>query len=107
MFQAKNENHKKWFSQFKVIVKGDDPELIEGKPAPDIFIIAAKRLGFEPKNCLVFEDAPSGVEGALAAGMNVVAVPDNHLDKNYYKNASQIITSLSEFNPVYWGLPKY
>ena len=107
MFEAKNEKNEKWFSQFKIIVKGDDPELIEGKPAPDIFLIAAKRLGFEPENCLVFEDAPSGVEGAIAAGMSVVAVPDPNLDHNYYKNASQIITSLNEFKPEYWGLPKF
>ena len=107
MFEAKNEKNEKWFSQFKIIVKGDDPELIEGKPAPDIFLIAAKRLGFEPENCLVFEDAPSGVEGAIAAGMSVVAVPDPNLDHHYYKNASQIITSLNEFKPEYWGLPKF
>jgi len=107
MFDAKKETHKHWFSQFKVIVRGDDPELIHGKPAPDIFLIAAKRLGFNPESCLVLEDAPSGVEGALAAGMNVVAVPDPNIEHNYYKNASQIITSLNEFDPEFWGLPKF
>mgnify|MGYP001342426956 CR=1 FL=1 len=106
-FEAKYENHKKWFSQFNLIVKGDDPELKEGKPAPDIFLIAAKRLGFEPVNCLVFEDAPSGIKGALAAGMNVVAVPDPHIEDHYYNNASQVITSLKKFDPENWGLPKF
>ncbi len=107
MFDAKKEKHKKWFSQFNVIVRGDDPELIEGKPAPDIFLIAAKRLGFAPSSCLVLEDAPSGVEAALSAGMSVVAVPDSHIDHYYYNNASQVISSLNEFDPKYWGLPKF
>ncbi|GIT63351.1 MAG: hypothetical protein Ct9H300mP21_08970 [Pseudomonadota bacterium] len=45
MFEAKFEKHKKWFSQFAQIIKGDDPELKEGKPAPDIFFLAASDLG--------------------------------------------------------------
>ncbi len=46
-----------------------------GKPAPDCFTAAAERLGVPPANCLVIEDAPSGVEAATAAGMRVVLVP--------------------------------
>jgi pseudouridine-5'-monophosphatase len=107
MFEAKYEKHKKWFSQFKQIVRGDDPELKEGKPAPDIFLLAAKRVGVEPAQCLVFEDAPSGTEAALSAGMSVVVVPDPNMDHSYYKNASQIIPSLKDFDPECWGLPKY
>ncbi len=107
MFEAKFEKHKKWFSQFAQIVKGDDPELKEGKPAPDIFLLAAKRLGVDPAECLVFEDAPTGTEAALAAGMSVVVVPDPNMDHCHYKNASQIISSLKDFDPEYWGLPKF
>ena len=107
MFEAKFEKHKKWFSQFTQIVRGDDPELKEGKPAPDIFLLAAKRLGVDPAECLVFEDAPSGTEAALAAGMSVVVVPDPNMDHYNYKNASQIISSLKDFDPEYWGLPKF
>ena len=107
MFEAKFEKHKKWFSQFTQIVKGDDPELKEGKPAPDIFLLAAKRLGVDPAECLVFEDAPTGTEAALAAGMSVVVVPDPNMDHCHYKNASQIISSLKDFDPEYWGLPKF
>ena len=107
MFEAKFEKHKKWFSQFAQIVRGDDPELKEGKPAPDIFLLAAKRVGVDPAECLVFEDAPTGTEAALAAGMSVVVVPDPNMDHCHYKNASQIISSLKDFDPEYWGLPKF
>jgi pseudouridine-5'-monophosphatase len=107
MFEAKFEKHKKWFSQFTQIVRGDDPELKEGKPAPDIFLLAAKRLGVDPAECLVFEDAPAGTEAALAAGMSVIVVPDPNMDHCHYKNASQIISSLKDFDPEYWGLPKF
>jgi len=107
MFEAKFEKHKKWFSQFSQIVRGDDPELKEGKPAPDIFLLAANRLGVDPAECLVFEDAPTGTEAALAAGMSVVVVPDPNMDHSHYKNATQIISSLKDFDPEYWGLPKF
>jgi pseudouridine-5'-monophosphatase len=107
MIEAKYEKHKKRFSQFAQIVKGDDPELKEGKPAPDIFLLAANRVGVDPAECLVFEDAPTGTEAALAAGMSVVVVPDPNMDHCHYKNASQIISSLKDFDPEYWGLPKF
>ena len=107
MFEAKFEKHKKWFSQFAQIVTGDDPELKEGKPAPDIFLLAANRVGVDPAECLVFEDAPTGTEAALAAGMPVVVVPDPNMDHCHFKNASQIISSLKDFDPEYWGLPKF
>ena len=107
MFEAKFEKHRKWFSQFAQIVRGDDPELKEGKPAPDIFLLAANRVGVDPAECLVFEDAPTGTEAALAAGMPVVVVPDPNMDHCHFKNASQIISSLKDFDPEYWGLPKF
>lgn len=57
---------------FPIIVRGD--EVARGKPAPDVFIEAARRLGVAAADCLVFEDAPMGIEAAHAAGMRVVAL---------------------------------
>jgi beta-phosphoglucomutase len=49
-------------------------EVARGKPAPDVFVEAARRLGVDAADCLVFEDAPMGIEAAHAAGMRVVAL---------------------------------
>jgi HAD superfamily hydrolase (TIGR01509 family) len=59
-----------WFDE---VVTAED--VSEGKPAPDIFLKAAKLLGVEPSRCLVLEDAPAGILSAQRAGMQVVAVP--------------------------------
>lgn len=59
---------------FEVEVTGGD--VAHGKPAPDLFLLAAKRLGINPANCIVFEDAPPGVAAAKSAGMRAVAVPN-------------------------------
>ncbi len=107
IYDAKYTKHKKWFSQFDKIVRGDDPELKLGKPAPDIFLLAAKRIGIEPEECLVFEDAPAGSEAAIAAGMSVVVVPHSEMGHNLFKNPSQILASLKDFDPQFWGLPKF
>lgn len=60
---------------FKIIVTPADVAPGRGKPAPDMFLEAAKRLEVEPARCVVFEDAQPGMEGARAAGMAVVEVP--------------------------------
>ncbi len=57
---------------FAVTVAGDEIE--RGKPAPDMFLAAAARLGAEPAACVVVEDSPAGVQAGVAAGMTVVGV---------------------------------
>lgn len=58
------------------IVGGD--EGFTGKPTPAIFLEAARRIGVEPAHCIVFEDAPFGIEAARRAGMRAVAVCTTH-----------------------------
>lgn len=60
--------------RFGALVGGD--EIARGKPAPDIFIAAAARLGVAAAECLVLEDSEPGVRGAFAAGMAPIMVPD-------------------------------
>lgn len=57
---------------FPIVVRGD--EVPRGKPAPDVFLEASRRLGLLPEACVVFEDAPMGIAAAKTAGMRVVAI---------------------------------
>jgi HAD superfamily hydrolase (TIGR01509 family) len=57
---------------FDALVAGD--EVAHGKPAPDMFVLAAERLGVPPAECVVVEDSPPGVQAGLAAGMLTLAV---------------------------------
>ncbi|MFC1931150.1 HAD family hydrolase [Chloroflexota bacterium] len=61
---------------FQAIVSGR--EVTEGKPSPQAFLLAAKRLEVKPENCVVFEDAVAGVAAARRAGMKCLAVTNNH-----------------------------
>ena len=60
--------------EFAVVVSSDEVE--HGKPAPDVYLEAARRLGVRPSGCLVVEDSLNGVKAAKAAGMTVVLVPN-------------------------------
>lgn len=104
LFEIKTSRHKKWFSIYKEIVTGDDCQVKKSKPAPDIFLIAAKRIEAKPENCLVFEDSITGVEAACAAKMKVIAVPDPKQDKSQYGKAHLILDSLNQFDPAFWNL---
>ena len=61
-------------SRFPVVVSGD--QVRHGKPAPDLFLAAARRLGVDPTRCIAFEDSNAGVIAASAAGMSTYIVPD-------------------------------
>ena len=104
--ETKKKHHMNTiFKHMNLIVTGDDPELNRGKPAPDIYLLAAKRLGVNPRNCLVFEDAMSGVIAARAAGCQVVAVPDPRMNKEEFSSkADTVLESLSLFELDHFGL---
>jgi HAD superfamily hydrolase (TIGR01509 family) len=61
---------------FREVVTFDD--VAAAKPAPDPYLLAAKRLGVDPARCLAFEDSETGARSARAAGLTVVQVPDLH-----------------------------
>lgn len=93
------------FEHIDVIVTGDDEAVKNGKPAPDIYIEAARRLNVHPTECLVFEDALSGVKSGKAAGCYVVAVPDSRFTDeeriSLFQNeggADVVLKSLWEFD---------
>ena len=66
--------HVDLLAHFAAVVGGDEIE--RGKPAPDIYLEAARRLAVAPAACVVLEDSEPGVRGALAAGMTPIMVPD-------------------------------
>lgn len=61
-------------TRFDIVVTGD--QVAHSKPAPDIFLEAASRLGVPPEHCVAFEDSDLGMLSALSAGMRVIGVPD-------------------------------
>ena len=68
-------------------------EVTEGKPSPQIFLLAAEKLEAEPAGCIVIEDAVAGVAGAKRAGMKCIAVANSH-SRDKLKEADLIVTSL-------------
>jgi HAD superfamily hydrolase (TIGR01509 family) len=81
---------------FEIIVTGGEVE--HGKPAPDIYLGAANKLGIPPDACLVVEDALPGVAAGKAANMRVAAIPDTRFvnPREYEKKADYVLSSLKE-----------
>jgi HAD superfamily hydrolase (TIGR01509 family) len=85
-----------WLDLIQLVVCGDDPELAQGKPAPDIFLLAARRLGVAATACWAFEDSPAGTSSALAAGCKVhVLLPDG-LKREDYPDQVHCLRSLRD-----------
>jgi len=76
-----------WLERIKVRVHGDDPELRRGKPAPDVFLLAAQRLGVKADACWAFEDSPAGAQAALAAHCRVHVLAPDHLNQAELRQA--------------------
>jgi HAD superfamily hydrolase (TIGR01509 family) len=83
-------------SYFEVVVSGLDVAKV--KPAPDIFLLAARALRVDPTECLVFEDAEKGVIAADRAGMRCIAVPNDFTRHHDFSKATRICASLREIN---------
>ena len=79
-------------------------EVENGKPAPDVFLLAAKRLGVDPKDCLILEDSKAGIKAGKASGAMVFMVPDMFtVDKECEDTADRILTNLGEVIEILEG----
>jgi len=78
-------------NEFDVVVDGN--MITHSKPHPEIFLMAAEKLGMDPKECLVFEDAEAGVEAAIAAGMKCIGIGSA---SQLYK-ANRVIQNTGDF----------
>ncbi len=84
---------------FKVTVSSEEVE--RGKPAPDVYLEAARRLGVEPLGSVAIEDSASGIRSAHAAGMHVVAIPNRAFPPppDVLALASVVLESIKELDP--------
>ncbi|KAL7213180.1 hypothetical protein ACSBR2_015815 [Camellia fascicularis] len=103
--ETKISYHPGWKESFSVIIGGD--EVTAGKPSPEIFLEAAKKLNIDPSKCLVVEDSIPGVMAGKAAGMEVVAVPSLPKLSHLYTSADEVINSLLDLRPERWGLSPF
>ncbi|MEK6301969.1 MAG: HAD family phosphatase [Acidobacteriota bacterium] len=97
--------HKGFLAMFDAIVDGDEPE--KGKPAPDPYLLALRKLGLLPQNCYVVENAPLGIRSAVAAHLTCLAVkgtsPLSHKilkeagARSVYENIEQLRDDLFSF----------
>lgn len=95
-FEAKTGHHA-WFRHFRGVVCGSDANVTRYKPAPDIFLEAAKILNLPAEQCLVFEDSSAGVQAAKNAGARrIVAIVDENMDRALVADADIVIDDYAE-----------
>jgi len=107
---VKSSKYRSLFGLFDhLVAASSDPAVKHGKPKPDIFLFCAERFNDSPNpsQCLVFEDAPNGVEAAVSAGMQVVMVPDHSIPKDATQKATVVLKSLEDFKPELFSLPPF
>ena len=90
-------SHHEWMNLFSNTVLGDDKLLTQGKPAPDPYLLAAKKLNIAPKECWAVEDSISGVSSALEAGCFVFFLKENS-DAQPKKEFFEQSKNLNEIN---------
>ena len=76
-------------------------EVARGKPAPDVYLEAARRLGVDPRRCAAVEDSHNGILSAKAAGMRVIAIPNPHFPPaaDALADADVVLRSIEELTP--------
>jgi beta-phosphoglucomutase-like phosphatase (HAD superfamily) len=79
---------------FQVVLSGTD--VARTKPAPDIYLLAAERMGVSPSRCVAFEDSEAGVRSAKSAGMTVIAVPNVFTAHQDHSSADVCLSSLAD-----------
>jgi HAD superfamily hydrolase (TIGR01509 family) len=87
-------------ASFRATVSSEEVE--RGKPAPDVYLATARRLGVEPARCVAVEDSANGLRAAAAAGMTVIAVPNAHYppDAEALSLAAATVTVPGEITPA-------
>ena len=104
-FYIKEFHLEKWFELDKIVYSDGT---IPGKPAPDIFIVAAEKIGLAPKDCIVIEDAIAGINSAKNAGIGKIIAIASLEPIEFYKNiecVSQIILNFQQFDRSLLELP--
>lgn len=81
------------------LVMSTDGNVKKGKPAPDCYLEAAKRLNVLPNECVVLEDAESGVVAAKEAGIVCIAIPNRYTSSQDFSRADKIVASLEDLTP--------
>ena len=85
-------------SYFRHVVTSSD--VLHAKPAPDLYLLAAQRLGMAPGQCMALEDSEFGVRAASAAGIRVIQVPDLVPATDLTRQLAQVVPSLSQARPL-------
>jgi HAD superfamily hydrolase (TIGR01509 family) len=85
---------------FRVTVSSE--EVAHGKPAPDVYLEAARRLGRDPTRCAAIEDSENGIRSAVAAGMRVIAIPNPAFppSQETLATADVVLRSIGELDPA-------
>ncbi len=105
-FYIEHFNLEKWFDVKKIVYSNGK---IKGKPAPDIYEIAAQNIGLPPQDCIVIEDAISGIESARAAGMGKIVAIASMEAVELYRNipaVNQIIKDYHDFESILSAQPE-
>lgn len=96
-FYIKELNLAKWFDIEKIVY---DDGSVQGKPAPDIYLKAAEKLALEPKDCVVVEDAISGIEAAKNAGIGKIIAIASLESTDLYKNIPCVSSVIKDYSEI-------